>query len=267
MSIKSSINANCKLFFSSPFPDKTHCSNTFKYNYVEFIVRFIIWMKSNEMASTGDIWVQWFTCCFHQPQSPTRRQRHQRMRIDRSMIGNPTNFVHTGEKLFDYLQLRSSHDSIHNFEWNFLYILGHIGSNDSELTPNHINAIQSQMQSKGGYEMNSLRIQVIDPNPHIITSLFRTKRTYLFGFFLLQACWIGWSLECNHIQITYKYDSLFWLGVRCLFFTRSKHYLTLNSVNIFSSLFVWFRLVLKMNNTILSFLLYKLNEMKHSNTN
>lgn len=57
-------------------------------------------MKGNEMASTGDIWVQWFSCCFHQPQSPTRRrQRHQRMRIDRSMIGNPTNFVHTGKSL------------------------------------------------------------------------------------------------------------------------------------------------------------------------
>lgn len=38
--------------------------------------------------------------------------------------------------------------------------IGHIGSNDTELTPNHMNAIQSQMQSKGGYEMNSLRIQV-----------------------------------------------------------------------------------------------------------
>lgn len=40
------------------------------------------------------------------------------------------------------------------------YIPGHIGSNDTELTPNHMNAIQSQMQSKGGYETNSLRIQV-----------------------------------------------------------------------------------------------------------
>lgn len=50
------------------------------------------------MASTGDIWLQWFSCCFHQPQSPTRRRHHQqqRLRIDRSMIGNPTNFVHTG---------------------------------------------------------------------------------------------------------------------------------------------------------------------------
>lgn len=42
----------------------------------------------------------------------------------------------------------------------FIMFTGHIGSNDTELTPNHMNAIQSQMQSKGGYEMNSLRIQV-----------------------------------------------------------------------------------------------------------
>lgn len=54
-------------------------------------------MKAKEMASTGDVWVQWFSCCFHQPQSPGRRRQHrQRLRIDRSMIGNPTNFVHTG---------------------------------------------------------------------------------------------------------------------------------------------------------------------------
>lgn len=113
-------------------------------------------MKAKEMASTGDIWVQWFSCCFHQPQSPTRRrQRHQRMRIDRSMIGNPTNFVHTGMKC---------PMSPNGYEFGCLIIkcihTGHIGSNDSELTPHHMNAIQSQMQSKGGYDMNSLRIQV-----------------------------------------------------------------------------------------------------------
>lgn len=88
-------------------------------------------LKSGKMASTGDIWLQWFSCCFHQPQSPRRRRHHQRLRIDRSMIGNPTNFVHTG----------------------------HIGSNDVELSTNHLSAIQNQMQSKGGYEMNSLRLQ------------------------------------------------------------------------------------------------------------
>lgn len=106
------------------------------------------------MASTGDLWLQWFSCCYHQPQSPARRRHHQqtnngskpqqqqqqrskqpqqRIRIDRSMIGNPTNFVHTG----------------------------HIGSADVELSSNHLNAIQNQMQSKGGYETNSLRMQQV----------------------------------------------------------------------------------------------------------
>lgn len=102
------------------------------------------------MASTGEVWTQWFTSCFHQsPQSPGSSQRHQRhqqlnnhrlrngngkqrLRIDRSMIGNPTNFVHTG----------------------------HIGSADVELSSNHLNAIQTQMQSKGGYETNSLQMPV-----------------------------------------------------------------------------------------------------------
>lgn len=112
------------------------------------------------MASTGDMWVQWFSCCFHQPQSPRRRQRHQRMRIDRSMIGNPTNFVHTGmyppviNKLF-LVEIWKS-----NSHLNHCFLAGHIGSNDTELTPHHMNAIQSQMQGKGGYEANSLRIQV-----------------------------------------------------------------------------------------------------------
>jgi len=44
------------------------------------------------------------------------------------MIGNPTNFVHTG----------------------------HIGSADVELSANRLNAISTQMQSKGGYETNSI---------------------------------------------------------------------------------------------------------------
>lgn len=37
---------------------------------------------------------------------------------------------------------------------------GHIGSNDAELSSQHLNVLQSQMQSKGGYDYNSLRIQV-----------------------------------------------------------------------------------------------------------
>lgn len=37
---------------------------------------------------------------------------------------------------------------------------GHIGSNDAELSSQHLTVIQSQMQSKGGYDINSLRMQV-----------------------------------------------------------------------------------------------------------
>lgn len=84
------------------------------------------------MTSAGEVWVQWFSCCFHQPQSPARRRGHQRLRIDRSMIGVPTNFQHTG----------------------------HIGSNDVELSSSHLKSIQNQMQGKGGYDLNTLtRVQ------------------------------------------------------------------------------------------------------------
>ncbi|XP_072023883.1 CDC42 small effector protein 2-like isoform X2 [Amphiura filiformis] len=63
-----------------------------------------------------------FGCCVTEQPPPQRR------RIDRSMIGLPTNFVHTG----------------------------HIGSgdmapSDQEVT-DHLNCIQVQMKSKGGYE-------------------------------------------------------------------------------------------------------------------
>lgn len=93
------------------------------------ILTFVI-IGSNKgkeiMATVGDIWIQLFSCCFQSPQSPHRpvRRHHQRLKIDRSMIGHPTNFVHTG----------------------------HIGSTDVELSSHHLNMIQTQMQSKGGYE-------------------------------------------------------------------------------------------------------------------
>nr|CAD7575809.1 unnamed protein product [Timema californicum] len=53
-----------------------------------------------------------------------QQRRSARVRIDRSMIGEPTNFQHTG----------------------------HIGSGDVDLGNSHLRAIQNQMQSKGGYE-------------------------------------------------------------------------------------------------------------------
>ncbi|XP_065349772.1 CDC42 small effector protein homolog isoform X2 [Cloeon dipterum] len=71
-------------------------------------------------VGSGDLWLQWFSCCVTQHQRPPPRRR-----IDRSMIGNPTNFQHTG----------------------------HIGSGDISRDTGRLNALQSQMQSKGGYEM------------------------------------------------------------------------------------------------------------------
>lgn len=79
------------------------------------------------MASASDVWVQWFTCCLAQQGRTARNKRHTqrpRLRIDRSMIGAPTNFQHTG----------------------------HIGSGDLDMASAPLNAIQTQMQGKGGYE-------------------------------------------------------------------------------------------------------------------
>ncbi|KAL5235803.1 hypothetical protein ACI65C_003213 [Semiaphis heraclei] len=54
----------------------------------------------------------------------TGKRHVSRVRIDRSMIGAPTNFRHTG----------------------------HIGSSDVEMGSSRLHAIHGQMQSKGGYE-------------------------------------------------------------------------------------------------------------------
>ena len=55
---------------------------------------------------------------------PLQKRAQQRRRIDRSMIGEPTNFRHTG----------------------------HVGSGDVEMGNNRLRDIQRQMQGKGGYE-------------------------------------------------------------------------------------------------------------------
>jgi P21-Rho-binding domain. len=61
-----------------------------------------------------------------------KRVRQQARRIDRSMIGSPTNFQHTG----------------------------HIGSGDVDMGNSHLRAIQNQMQSKGGYETAFTTVKV-----------------------------------------------------------------------------------------------------------
>ncbi|KAF2368279.1 CRIB domain [Trinorchestia longiramus] len=75
-------------------------------------------------AMAGDVWSQWFTCCITQ-QPPQRRRRR---RIDPSMIGEPTNFVHTA----------------------------HIGSDDVGVPGSQLVQLQQQMKSKGGYEESTV---------------------------------------------------------------------------------------------------------------
>jgi len=74
-------------------------------------------MSFHHNSNTGDIWVQWFKCCVT-AQAPQKRRR-----IDRSMIGEPTNFVH----------------------------LGHVGANDMQQGSRYVNQLQNQMCSKGQY--------------------------------------------------------------------------------------------------------------------
>ncbi|KAB0360679.1 hypothetical protein FD754_004835 [Muntiacus muntjak] len=69
-------------------------------------------MQSN-ISGAGDI-------KYHVQRQPDLKRRR---RIDRSMIGEPTNFVHTA----------------------------HVGSGDLFSGMNSVSSIQNQMQSKGGY--------------------------------------------------------------------------------------------------------------------
>ncbi|XP_051953473.1 CDC42 small effector protein 2-like [Xyrauchen texanus] len=59
-----------------------------------------------------------FSCCVAEQPQPKRRRR-----IDRSMIGEPTNFIH----------------------------MTHVGSGDMGLGLGAVDSVQSQMKSKGGY--------------------------------------------------------------------------------------------------------------------
>ncbi|XP_042560888.1 CDC42 small effector protein 2-like [Clupea harengus] len=59
-----------------------------------------------------------FSCCIAEQPQPKRRRR-----IDRSMIGEPTNFVHTT----------------------------HVGSGESGTAVGSADTVQQQMRSKGGY--------------------------------------------------------------------------------------------------------------------
>ncbi|XP_074661645.1 CDC42 small effector protein 2-like [Tubulanus polymorphus] len=86
-----------------------------------------------------------FRCCITQQPQPKRRRR-----IDRSMIGQPTDFRHTG----------------------------HIGSGDMEngAGPHKTNfsSLQTQMSGKGGYNAVApvnVQIKVIDLSPQPMTTV------------------------------------------------------------------------------------------------
>lgn len=87
---------------------------------------FILWT-----ISMSEFWLC-FNCCIAEQPQPKRRRR-----IDRSMIGEPTNFVHTA----------------------------HVGSGDLFSGMNSVSSIQNQMQSKGGYGGGmaaSAQMQLVD---------------------------------------------------------------------------------------------------------
>lgn len=121
--------------------------------------------EETKTATMSDLLLQWFSCCSfqHHPHQSSqssasrRRHRHHHLKIDRSMIGSPTNFVHTG----------------------------HIGSADVELSTSHLQAIQKQMESKGGYG----RVQVI------IGTFLYSNVVLILLFCSFQAYWLIVQME------------------------------------------------------------------------
>lgn len=82
----------------------------------------------------GDGLFSLMTCCLAEQPQPTKRRR----RIDATMIGNPTDFRHTG----------------------------HIGSGEMATKQNVcLSSLQNQMKSKGGYDHTSpvdIHLNVVD---------------------------------------------------------------------------------------------------------
>lgn len=73
--------------------------------------------RKSLQTSMTEFWVC-FSCCVADQPQPKRRRR-----IDRTMIGEPTNFIH----------------------------MTHVGSGDMGVSLGAVDSVQSQMKSKGGY--------------------------------------------------------------------------------------------------------------------
>ena len=97
--------------------------------------------------SSGEIWVTMFGCCVA-PENTVSGHRHHRPRIDRSMIGNPTDFRHTA-----HIGSSDVYGSSNNSSGN--------GNGDN------LGLLQSQMKSKGGYSVMCHPVPYV---PHIINA-------------------------------------------------------------------------------------------------
>jgi len=108
-------------------------------------------------------------------------KRHvSRVRIDRSMIGAPTNFRHTG----------------------------HIGSSDVEMGSSRLHAIHGQMQSKGGYEATIeviILIFVIYLLVVIAFKIFLIKFSITMSTTTKFICYLGFSAISQNFVIDYNY--------------------------------------------------------------
>ncbi|KPP66163.1 CDC42 small effector protein 2-like [Scleropages formosus] len=88
----------------------------------------------------------------------------RRRRIDRSMIGEPTNFVHTAH--VGSGDLFSGMNSVSQPGRTSLWVQGEISMGWAAILrsprrdPHHVNSIQNQMQSKGGYAADALPVNV-----------------------------------------------------------------------------------------------------------
>jgi len=95
---------------------------------------------------TGHLMGQMFTCCMLGDDQNNVRPRP---RIDRSMIGNPTDFRHTGHiGTSDMLNSNAQ-------------------SNEQNKQSDNVGLLQNQMMSKGGYSDYSNSVPHI---PHIINA-------------------------------------------------------------------------------------------------
>lgn len=99
---------------------------------------------------TGHLMGQMFSCCIMGNNEHVVR----RPRIDRSMIGNPTDFRHTAHiGSSDYSSSSSS---------------GGSSSHSGQQSMDNFGLLQSQMKSKGGYNVSSCNS--VPYVPHIINA-------------------------------------------------------------------------------------------------